>query len=535
LKQLKCLIWALLIFTNLSILSSSYAQSNVDQVIINATKDFEQGRYDSTIKILENLNPKRKQIIGVKAYLVGLAYNKLQAYDLAVESFKIASQYNHPARDLYYEFGQALYANNQLEQARTAFIKSYKTPHKVSESLYYMAYISQLLLEYKKAISYYKILIKTDKEDPSLRQIARFQMAESILSLAENLKEKVQKRVINKTVLPLLKLALKTDPNGEAYKDIEGRIFELQNKFGLDPNKMVNGRRISKKRWNIYAAQRLKFDDNVTLANDQPTVTTTRQDSYISESVIDISHEQIFQRQFVLEYGARAQNILHHDRSTAEVFSNDRYIISPKISGRWEHKLAEKMASTQLDLSYDYTAQASNVEKERSFFSRALNFTLSEKIRLFSLGDTTFKINVKRYRNKENAQHFDSVGFGINQIAILPNQDLVVAILNYTDVDSFNNTNASTASLILRGDYIMTDVLPKTDVTFSFTFNALDTKEQSDTRGTEKTISPRLKLSRKISNSLRLSLEHERSKRSSQRDVNEYDKSVTKFELRYIY
>lgn len=530
---MKCLCWALLVIFNF--FPQAHAQTLVNQMIVKATTEFEQGRYNSTVATLQKVRPQSKSLKGAKAYLLGMAHNKLQEYDLAAENFEQANLYEHPARDLYYEWGQALYANNQLEKAKAAFIKSYKAPHKTSESLYYMAYISQLLLEHKKATEYYKVLIKTDKEDPSLRQVARFQMAESILSLSEGLNEDEQYKVIDQTILPLLRLALKTDPDGQASKDIQSRISELQDKYGLNPNKMVNGRRISPKRWKIYAAQRLKFDDNVTLANDQPTVTITQQDSYISESVLDISREDIFKREFGLEYGIRIQNILHHDRSTPDVYSNDRYVITPQIEGRWEHRLNDKMAATEISLSYDYTGQDADATKEKSFFSRSFNIGLSERIRLLPFGDTIFKLRFKRYRNKKEAQHFNSTGFGIDQIAILPNNDLLVALFNYTDVNNFNNTSSSTASLILRADYIMTRVIPRTDLTFSFTYNALDTKEQSEARGTEKTITPSIRLSRRILDSLRLSLEHSISNKSSLNEANEYDKSVTTFELRYLY
>lgn len=533
-KQIKRIGKALLII-HVLYFTQAHAQDFINQTIVKATTDFEQGRYNSTVKLLQKITPKKNRPKGAKAYLLGVAHNKLQEYDLAAKNLKKAHSLNHSARDLYYEWGQALYANNQLELARKNFNKSYNIPYKTSESLYYMGHISRLLLEHKKAISYYKTLIKNDKEDSSLRQVGRFQMAESILALSEKLNEDQQQRIVDQTVLPLLRLALKTDPHGQALKDIESRLRELQDKFGLDPNKMVNGRRISPKRWKVYAAQRLKFDDNVTLANDQPTITITQQDSYISESVLDFSHEDIFKREFSLEYGLRIQNIIHHDRSSPDVYSNDRYVLTPQLDGSWEHRINGKMAVTKLSLSYDYTGQDIDGNKEKSFFSRSFNLGLTERVRLLPFGDTSFKIKFKRYRNKKEAQHFNSMSLGVDQVAILPNGDLLVALLNYTDVDNFNNTKASTANLILRADYIMTEVISKTDITYSFTYSALDTKEQSETRGTEKTLSPSIRVSRKVSDSLRLSLEHSFSHKSSLSQANEYDKNVTTFELRYLY
>lgn len=534
-KQFKFICWVLPILVAITVIPPSYAQNIIGQKIFDATIEFEQGRYPSVLEILEQTSPTDPKMRGAKAYLMGLAHNKLQNYDLATKHFKTANQYKHPARDLYYEWGQALYANNQLEKARSIFKKSYHASYKSSESLYYTAYISQLLMEHRDAIQNYRKLIKTDREDPSLRQVARFQMAQSIFTLSESLSKERRKKLIDKTVLPLLRLALKTDPDGQAYKDIQLRVNELQDQFGLDPNKMVNGRRISPQKWKVYAAQRLKFDDNITLANDQPTVTITQQDSYISESVLDVSYESIFQREFALEYALRLQNIHHHDRSTPEVYSNDRYILTPTIKGTWEHKVAGKMASTEVSLSYDYTGQDADAKKENSFFSRSFNIGLAERIRILPYGDTVFKLKIKRYRNRLENQHFNSVGFGVDQIAILPNNHLLVALLNYTDIDNFNNTLASTASIILRTDYIMTRVMPKVDLTFSLTFNALDTKEQSDQRGTEKTFTPSIKISRKITDSLRLSLEHSITNRSSLDEAKEYDKNVTNFELRYMY
>lgn len=522
------------IFLILVVVSQANAQSN-KKLINDAAFEFQSGSYSSSIELLNKAKTRDKKLTALKFYLLGLSYNKIQNYQQAAQSFKKAHENEHDAKDLYYEWGQALYANNQLEQARKAFHESYVLSHKATESLYYKAYISQILLEYRRAIKYYKELIKTDKNDPNLRQIAHFQMAESILSLSENFKKKKKKLVIQKTVLPLLRLAVKTSPKGDAHKDIKQRIQELQDQFGLDPNKMVNGRRISDKRWKVYAAQRLKYDDNVTLANDQPTVTITQQDSYISESVLDFTYESIFQREYALEYRLRLQNIHHHDRKTSEVYKNDRYVLSPEIKGTWEHKINGKMAASELSFTYDYTGQDVDAQKEKSFFSRSFNIGLSERVRLLPFGDTVFKLKYKRYRNKSELQHFNSFGFGVDQIAILPNRDLIVALFNYTDIDNFNNTNASSATLVLRADYIMTRIIPKVDLTFSLSFSALDTKEQSETRGTEKTVTPSIKLSRKISDSLRLSFEHSVTSKSSLSEQNEYDKKITSFELRYLY
>lgn len=99
-----------------------------------------------------------------------------------------------------------------------------------------------------------------------MKQIARYQLAETLLAIAReksNEQEDLARRV-DKFILPMLNTAYNLDKSSPLSNEINQRIADLMREFNLDPNMMVNGRRINPKRYSGYISQKLKFDDNVS-------------------------------------------------------------------------------------------------------------------------------------------------------------------------------------------------------------------------------------------------------------------------------
>ena len=75
----------------------------------------------------------------------------MKRYDLAIKRFKFIKSKSFTPREFFFEFGQANYATNNLEEARKAFQTSARQNFQKSSSLYYSAYISQIMEDYPEA------------------------------------------------------------------------------------------------------------------------------------------------------------------------------------------------------------------------------------------------------------------------------------------------------------------------------------------------------------------------------------------------
>lgn len=500
-----------------------------------ALREFNQGSYAQTLNILSSIRSSDKDVLSTTAYLKGISHARLQQFTRAAQALIESSKLNHQAKDLYYELGQALYARNQLADARTAFARSAKQDHMITVSLYYMAHISQILYEHDQAIVFYDEILKRESEDKSMRQVARFQKAEVELLKAEELTQNIQEKLVKEKILPELQLALKEASETPAEADIKRRIGEIQDKFGLDPNKMANGRFLPLNPWTINYTQKFRYDDNITLANDQPTVVSTLKDSFISDGTFFASYQKNYFRRISIIPEIRLQKLFHHDRGTPEVYTNDRYTIAPGVRARHEHQIFGKMAATLVQAQYDYTAQDKFAMKDHGLFARSVTLGIGERIKFFSFGDTTLTYKRRSFRAYQESLDNDTTTFSLDQVVILPNRHLAVFVFQYDDTDNFNSPNNSTSSTLFRVDYIITNLMPKLNLNLGLGYTLLDPKLQKEARGTEPSWNPSIKVSHYLTAKLRIGFEYNYTSKTSEDAIREYSKHTTGLELRYDY
>jgi tetratricopeptide (TPR) repeat protein len=524
----------LLILFSFLISSASWSQTG-EQRLNLALESFNRGAFSQTLNELDKITSTRKEVLASSYYLRGLSHSRLQQFTRAANAFQEALKNGNTSSDIFYELGQALYARNNMNEARSAFIRSYQSGHMRSVSLYYMGHISQILAENDKAIRYYDELLKEEKSDLNLRQIARFQRGESTLMHVETKPKKEVQEIVEKFVLPELEQALAETAEGNAVGDITRRIQEIKDRYNLDPSKMLNGRPIPAKKLTLNYSQKLRYDDNITLANDQPTVISTLKDSYILDSSFFSSYQFHYKRRVSLIPELRISKLYHLDRDDKGVYTNDRQTFSPGLRTRLEYKLFGKMAALLFRINHDYTQQDRMANKSLDFFSRTWTTTIGQRFQILPWGETTIQYRYKTYRAWQRNLDNDTHTFSIDQVLILPNRHLLILLWSYDDIDNFNNPQSSTANMLIRGDYIISNILPMTNLNLALSYAALDTKLQSQNRGTEPTWNPSIKVTRRLSPNLRLSLDYAYSKKTSLRPSNEYDKQVTTFELRYDY
>lgn len=494
---------------------------------------FQRGAYVQAIEALDRLNAKSQKISATKSYLTALSLSRMQRFDEAIPHFEAAIKSKSDAEDLYYEFGQALYAANDLERARIAFKKSYSLGFKAPTSLYYMGFISQILEEFPLSITYFNKILEDKQADRKSTQVAMFQKAESTLSLHKQ--KKGSTSVVEYEILPLFQEAYRFDQNTDTAQDIEQRLVDIKKEFGLDPTKFRNGRSIPVRKLTGFVSQEVKYDNNITNSNDQPTVQTTQKDSFIFNTRAKLASDLEFARRYSLRPEMQLTLLEHGDRDTPEVYSNDSLEYNPSATFGLEHSYNSNPATLSFEISFRHKEQDVNSNKEKVYHSKSWSYTLGERFKFFRFGDTGIKVKYKTYRSYLQTLDNNIKTLSIDQLMITSKGHILLFLFNYDDTDNFNDPNSSTAATMLRTDWLIPEIIPSYTLHTALSLTFLDTKEQSSTRGTEVTISPMLKVQKKLSPKLKAGIDYTYTKNTSDSASREYTKHVTTLEMRYSF
>lgn len=523
-----------LIFPILCILSFElYAQS---PSLNEFDQFFKSGKYQKALNSLSSIDPNNFKP-GEKSYYEGICHSKLQEYESAIKSFELAINEKNENRDLQYEYGQALYAANELKAARRAFKESAKLKFNESASIYYIAHISQILEEYEEAKTYYTELIKNKEADVKIKQIARFQLSETLLLM---MRERVKNREtlekgVDKFILPLMKEAYEVDKSTQVSFEITQRIHELEKEFNLDPNLLKNGRRISPKRSSGYFLEKIKFDDNISLTNEENNISQSKKESYIFEFEAYTKHDFIFKKKIVTSPEIRANFSQNSDQDNSEVYQNDAFTINANLKNKYEHNVHALPASFLFDIEYGKIFKDWKQRHARESYADTLTFGIGEAFNYFSFGDTSFKFKWKNFYGENETISNHTISFSGDQTIILPNQHLLITLLQADFIDNFNNPSSSTNTYLMRIDYLISDLIPKYTLGLALATTITDTKEQKVSRGFESTINPSMDFSKEINNQMKISINYDFTKNKSKLSSYDYKKHVFSTELRYSF
>jgi tetratricopeptide (TPR) repeat protein len=494
-----------------------------------ALKSFQLGSYQKALADLKTVGGNAKSL-ATRYYLEGVCHNHLQEYDLSLVAFSKARKYGSDAKDIFYEYGQALYANSELVKARKSFQLSYQNKYKASSSLYYMAHISQLLDEHKKAKDLYLKVIKTEKEDVRLVQVARFQLSESLLAIAE--KRPNARKIVKKYVVPQLKMAYAKKPDSKLANEIQARRKEIEKRYFLDPNVMINGKILSSKRWSILTSQDLSYDNNVVFETQAPTAGATQSESYVQNTYLSGNYLFSFKNRYTMQPKLDFVKVKHTDRENAAIFQNDSYSVIFALNNNFEHKLFSKQATLNFDLSYTYYARDRLATQDIIFFSRSMQYTLGETFNLFSIGPTKIYFSYQDLTSFTLVQNYRNTTFGFDQTGITKKGHMWVLGYKTASFDNYNQTNDSTAQQTFSFNYYVPKFMHKTTLALGFSLGLLDTKEQSVTRGTEKNISPSISFIRELTKNVSATITNTYTRNSSLNLTSfDYKKNISSLSL----
>lgn len=499
-------------------------------------KHFKSGHYPKALSELESI-PASENPLSSKAYLAGLSYSRMQEYDKAITQFGIAIREKNTSTDLYYEYGQALYAANELKKARSAFKMSADKNFNRPASLYYIAHISQMLEELDEAKDSYVLLLKDKKSDLKMRQIAQFQLAETLLSMARVRSSNANdlNRRVERFILPMLNSSYGMDKRSNLAPEINQRISAVMIEFNLDPDLMVNGRRIGPNRYRGYASQKIRLDDNVSLVNEENNVQQTKKSSFIFETEAYGSYDFVANKRYIFSPEARFTYTQHTNQSDPEVYQNDSFVMNFALKNKYEHKIKDLPASLLFDIDYTRTMKDWQAQKKKEFYAKATTFTIGETFTYFDFGDTTFKLKRKTYTGASEAISNHTTSFSADQTIFFPFQHLLISTFQADFIDNFNAPATNTDTYLFRFDYIIPEVMPTYTLGLALATTMTDTLDQRETRGTEISFNPSIDLAKDLSLNSKISVNYDFTKSKSKDPNYSYAKNVFTTEYRYSF
>lgn len=493
---------------------------------------YKNDQFNEAIEYLKQMNDKEMSH-DKKAYYSALCFSRLQQYDQAIANFKIAIAEENKSPDLFYEYGQALYANNNLRDARTAFLKSASKNFNYTASIYYVAYISELLEDYIVAKYNYARLIKDSRTDKKILQVSLYQYSRILLLLMRQEEKtliRLEKNLINyipRYILPLLNHALEVDKTSPLAKEIAERIRSLQTEFNLDPNILSNGRKISPYRFFGYVAQRIKYDDNVNY---------TKKKSALLETEAYTKYDIVYRKTMIFSPDIKATYTRYNNQKDSDIYQNDALTLNADLRNRFEHSLNKRPASFLVDAEYSRFSKDWQKSHHQNYYYQTLAWAVGEQVGLFQSGETTFKFKRSHYTDITNYVNSYTSSITIEQYNYLKDgQHLLLTTLDRSANDYYDNKYLNTDAYLLRFYYYMFELVPSYTLQLGLATTLTDTKEQKAQRGTEITLNPSLDLSKMLSDKWRISVNYNYVNNSSKLSSYAYHRQIFGGELNYTF
>ena len=531
-KQL--FIFLLLLFT-----SQSYSQ---EDLVAPALEAFKNGKYKQAYFLLKGIKSENEEVLLKKTYFEALCLNRLKRFDLSIKKFQYIEKKNYTPKEFFYENGQANYALNNLEEARTSFSKSVQVGFQKSPSLYLMGYISQILEDFSSAEKNYRLLLKEPTTKRSMRQVAVFQLTQVLIARLQNVKDKTKVvKYIKKTIIPQLNFALNINKRSSVAKDIIKKKEELEIEYGLNPLFLVNGKKLPPIPYTINLSQSFKYDSNITSSTDSTENLNSMKDTSILGTTIIANYTKPFKRMFTVQPGITLSLTTHGRSYYSDVVKSNALSITTALNNTYEHKLFGNQASFLFNFDHSYSGTDSNSTGELSKITTSSNgytFTVGEKFKYFKFGDTTVNFKFKISKSSDDTQHNKVYTFSLNQIALLPTQHMLI-FTHQTDLTRYDTaTTSDTNTFLARFDYMIPEIIPSYTLSFGFAGTFAPTLYESTTpeRGMEITWNPSAKITKKTTKNLSTTVSYSYTKKTSGNPASyAYTKQVTSIDLAYSF
>jgi hypothetical protein len=298
--------------------------------------------------------------------------------------------------------------------------------------------------------------------------------------------------------------------------------------------RMRNGNPLPRQPWALLLSQDLTYDTNVITQADQASIQVSNADALISKTGFIAKYQFSLAKTFSIIPELGSSITYHSRRSTPNVYQNDNVSISPALRTKYEHWSGGKPATLQLDLDFNLLLRDYQKAHQLPFYTRYYQTSLSERVKWFSTGNTTFKAAIKFMEYYDPSKNYYAPTLSITQLISVGSQSLVNTLsYDYQHTrDDFNDER----NYRFRTSMNFSQVIEKIDVTAAIGMYVKDTMKQKGTRGNETNLAPNVALTRPFSKHIDGMLEYTWTKNFSlSKDVYEYTKGEVHFGMSYNF
>ena len=507
-------------------------------VLFPVLEEFKNGKYEESLNELNQIEKNKifnneKKIRGTIAYWKGLNNIRLNEYDEGIKQIEKAIKLKFQAEDIFYEYGQALYVSERLNEARFAFRQSVKNNYKVGVSLYYIAFISQQVKDYKKAVAFYNMIEKLSEFDrKGVIQASRMQIADIYFIQVEKLANSFT--AIEEYVLPQYRKALNTDSTSDLAEEIRIKIKNIEKKYDILVFKMRNGRPTSFPRYFVRGNLSYSLDDNVLSVNDE-VKSSLEKDSYSSRllnaslysrytfypnSALSISPELTFS---YTKYSS--------EENTVKQFNN-AFIVAG-VQFNYEHSYNKKPATTYINFDYNYRLDDANIDDSLEVSSKTSSVTISEELQLWTNNPSTFRYRFSQESTLEETSQNLTHTLIWEQLVSFSNFNIY--LFNSYDIRKFKESETSNLNrLSLRADLLLPTFYGLFNPNFFIASSEDDYIENSD-RGQTSLFSYGIILSRPIGEKYFVNLSYTKDDQGGEIATDSFVRTISSLNVDYYY
>lgn len=464
---------------------------------------------------------------------------KMQAFDKAADHYRMAIDAGAKSPGIHYDYGQALFAQQKLKEAEVEFRRSIIARFKMAASAYYIGYIRSVLDDKAGARDFYTRITKLQGDTDKVKQSSLLQIAELAFDEANEMKNDRKRRAERKKLLEgdvqaLYRRARDFDPNSPIAEQARARLAEIEAQLEEMIERMRNGNPLPRQPYTLLLSQDFTYDTNVITQADEALVQVSNADALVWKTGVLAKYQFTAARTFSFIPELAAAVTYHSRRDTPAVYQNDNISISPALRTKYEHWSGGKPATMQLDLDFNLLLRDYLKLHQFPFYTRSYSAAISERVKWFTTGNTTFKGGIKFTEYYDPAKNCYTPSGSLTQLIAIGSHSLVnTASIDYQHArDDINDER----NYKYRGSMSFSQAIEKIDITPSFSIAWKDTMKQSPTRGTEVNIAPNLALNRPFGKSMDGTLEYTWTKNlSKSKDVYQYTKSEFHFGLGYNF
>lgn len=523
------------------ILISANSYAKLDSTNAQIKKIFNlyvNGEYDSALRTLEKIQvnlqthmKNKKDIQGFIYYWQGLCHIKLSEYEDAIKNLERAIKEKFDAKDLYYEYGQALYTSLKLKKAREAFKVSVKRKYKRGVSLYYIAYISQELDDLKTAVSFFEAIEKLPEEEKKdIVQAARVQVGDIYFEQVKRRRDSL--KAITKYVLPQYKKALSYDKESTIADEIRKKIETIERRYDLVLFYLRNGRPTARPPYFMKHNLSYTQDDNVNLISDDSKESLDPEEYSASAMSYNFFGRYSYYPSNTMSLVPQISlGYTKYNSEEDNIKANNNFFITTTLQTTYEHIYNKAPATLFLDVDYTYNMDDSDNDENLEKASDGIGFTLSEQVQFWRGNPSIFRAKYSTTDAEVEESSFVTYS-AIYEQMILMNSNILYFTTSYNLNDFPDNESENNSSLSFRGDFIMANSFQQISPNLYY---SVSNKSYEEGSVTESLANYGINLSRSFGKHWFVYVDYSQSANTSSDVSREYNQSVIRFSIDYIY